>query len=344
MSQAPFLTLPQELIDEIVDCISDSNYDWGNKPNILRACASVCRSFRPRAQTRLFSQLRFWACDAKQLAGKVDRLDAVLHDNPHLASHVRSLCFEVQSSTIAIFHYPVLFCIVSMITQATSQLGLPSKTIIHGHGQSSDYGSHPSQFCDNRALNAQLVQPFLAPYITSMELCGLTNVPIELVTSCRSLRKLELCDVTLEASDREAIDPMLRPRLDEFTFKECGHDTIRYLVDYYLDFRYLLRLESSGDPIEDSDDLRYILDVCADSLEELSLTCSELFTDYPPFDFALLIHDPLRSRGKLPLRRRQRHGSTREPSSTGDIVDFRRRIRQSTSRLLCYPQYTFDGQ
>ncbi|KAF8958885.1 hypothetical protein BDZ97DRAFT_1840486 [Flammula alnicola] len=290
-----FSSLSQEVVDEIIDHVRGDDSPWpllacatvcrtfqddDSTWNLL-ACATVCRSFQSRSQKYLFTDIRIFGLnDKEKLVKKVHSLHSALHENRLLASHVRNIEFYLKKTNIGIFHHPMLLSIMSLITQAIS--GREFRFAIEVRRDNNF--SPEVLFDDNHAIETQLVQPFLAPYVTSMALCGLSDIPVSMVASCRRLEWLNLHRVTLEHRDGE-LPPTLRPRLDGFLFDDCSR-SIRDLAKHYLDFSGLTMLECGGD-VEEFNDMLYILGFCSSSLEILKLTC--LDADYgQDYDLSLL--------------------------------------------------------
>ncbi|KAF8519846.1 hypothetical protein JB92DRAFT_3094813 [Gautieria morchelliformis] len=89
--------LALEIIDDIIGHVDAKDYDIDpNYPlenegrSHLRACSLVSRLWLPLSQRRLFHSIMFcpWVAE---IHAKVQRLDHVLHNSPHLANYIRVL-------------------------------------------------------------------------------------------------------------------------------------------------------------------------------------------------------------------------------------------------------------
>ncbi|KAJ7495408.1 hypothetical protein FB451DRAFT_1214051, partial [Mycena latifolia] len=78
--------LAQELVDHIIDFLSDSSTD-------LKACALVSHTFVYAAQSHIFNEISigFGASTPAQFHSLWSRLQATLHVSPHLVQHIRRL-------------------------------------------------------------------------------------------------------------------------------------------------------------------------------------------------------------------------------------------------------------
>ena len=118
------IRLPQELVDLVIDSVSDRHLDWigaFRNLDILRACALVAKGWLKRAQRRIFQWIEL--PDTTTLYRLVD----VLRASPHLASYVEVLslsrrgkkaymgysagCVEVLFSTVLGGLLPKLRCV-----------------------------------------------------------------------------------------------------------------------------------------------------------------------------------------------------------------------------------------
>jgi hypothetical protein len=82
MSISP--TLPPEIIDEIVDKLSNED-----DRITLKACSAVCSSFRDPAQKKLFSSIYIHSSPKATLRN--DCLSEILISNPHIATFIESV-------------------------------------------------------------------------------------------------------------------------------------------------------------------------------------------------------------------------------------------------------------
>ncbi|KAL1658166.1 hypothetical protein GGF50DRAFT_131868 [Schizophyllum commune] len=162
-------TLPQELREEILQHLSTS-------PGVLATCALAHRTLTPTAQALLFKKITFTD------AHRARSLNILLHTSPHLAKYVRCLIISefysadgwITSATLE------LATILNALSNITT-LALRSKRIAYG-----DMGYF------------QHVLRRSARVLRALELMGVSDMPLELVTGYRlaSLRLINVVPAT----------------------------------------------------------------------------------------------------------------------------------------------------
>ncbi|KDR74650.1 hypothetical protein GALMADRAFT_559576 [Galerina marginata CBS 339.88] len=276
---APFSKLSQELIDEIIDALLDPQ-EAERKISQFCACALVCRAFRHRSQKHAFYLMTPLPIRANANCRKrVDELHGILQENPRIASYIRRLDLNMNDTNGWLFD-DCFFCEIMEIVSKTWAVGMNLELSVHGW-------SLPFQFTNNRTFETRFAKPFITPFITSLNMESIKNIPVFLLAHCPHLVELKLILVTLEAiSPLNAIDidHSLCPRLRKFTFESCG-DTIRILATGYVDFGYLQQLSVSGRFSDQLGDIDLILNASSSSLDELHLDFCKLRNSVMAFFF-----------------------------------------------------------
>ncbi|KAJ6537388.1 hypothetical protein DFH09DRAFT_1178122 [Mycena vulgaris] len=112
-SASPVSSLPQELIDKVIE-------ETGTDTATLRSCALVCRTFLRCSQARMFLHIEILPISSApwQLA---QRLHLALQHSPHLCLYIRSLrIVEGWTPATRWVTDPALIDILSMLTVLTS--------------------------------------------------------------------------------------------------------------------------------------------------------------------------------------------------------------------------------
>ncbi|KDR74633.1 hypothetical protein GALMADRAFT_558969 [Galerina marginata CBS 339.88] len=231
-SFAPFLHLSQEVVDQIIDSLLDTSEPELGRSN-FPACALVCRSFRHRSQKHIFHSTTILSIYSKaSCEDRVDSFHGVLQANPRIASYVRRLHLDIDSASEWAVDDPVFLQIMKLVTRSWA-VGMRLELSVTG-------GWDNFQFTCNRTFETRFVKPFVTPFITSLHLEDVFNVPISLIAHCPHLVELKLINVTVEAvrpPHATDIDYSMRPRPLEFTFKHSSgyrskdlHNTNRILL------------------------------------------------------------------------------------------------------------------
>ncbi|KDR74645.1 hypothetical protein GALMADRAFT_141006 [Galerina marginata CBS 339.88] len=268
-SFSPFSHLSQEVIDQVIDSLLDTGEPELGISNFY-ACALVCRSFRHRSQKHIFHSTTILnTSSAASCEDRVDSFHGVLQANPRIASYVRRLHLDIDSVSEWAVDDPVFLQIMKLVTQNWA-VGMQLELSVTG-------GWDNFQFTCNRTFETQFVKPFVTPFITSLDLQDVFNVPISLIAHCPHLVELKLIYVTVEAARPPhaiGIDHSMRPRPLEFTFK-YWEETIQILAEAYIDFSHLQRLSASGYHSKELHNTNRILATCCSSLERLELAFEE---------------------------------------------------------------------
>ncbi|KDR74644.1 hypothetical protein GALMADRAFT_559331 [Galerina marginata CBS 339.88] len=267
---APFSNLSQELVEEIVDALVDTQESDLHISNLC-ACALVCRSFRHRAQKYIFYSMTLLGLKTEaNCRERVDSFHEILQKNPRIASYIRRLRFDMDDTAKWVFEDPLLLQIMELVTK-TWVVG--TKLELSIFAWSEDF-----HFTDNRTFETRFVKPFVTPFITSLDLHYVYDVPLTLFSHCPHLVDLSLIWVTVEASPRFnviAVDQSLRSRPHKFTFQSLD-SSFRALSATCIDFSHLQYLSASGYLSDEIPDLNFILEASSSSLKCLELEFDEL--------------------------------------------------------------------
>ncbi|KDR74630.1 hypothetical protein GALMADRAFT_249536 [Galerina marginata CBS 339.88] len=288
-SFAPFSDLSQELIDQIIDALFDNHdidkceFDLATSELSPRemsdfcACALVCRSFRHRSQKHVFSSMTVLGTRSTKFDQwwRVDKLSEIMQENPRVASYVRRLCFNLTNITQQIVEDPFFLHLMEGITRDWAvgmRLELAIRVSIRSTGL---------QFQDNEFLETNFIQTSATPFITSLKLYYVHNVPVTLFAHFPYLMELELDEVNLKAVRPDQainIDPSLRPRLQKFKFKNSYGDTKPELATTFIDFSHLIRISLDADLSDELPGIICILDASSRSLEYMHVSFAKPFS------------------------------------------------------------------
>lgn len=103
--------IPLEIIDAIIDQISGLH----NSSNTWKTCALVSKSFRPHSQRLLYRSILINTGHPS----RVLRLHAILEDSPHLAAHVRDLSLLNEPRGLALI-FDTLVDTLARFTRVTN--------------------------------------------------------------------------------------------------------------------------------------------------------------------------------------------------------------------------------
>ncbi|KAF8886241.1 hypothetical protein CPB84DRAFT_1850159 [Gymnopilus junonius] len=188
----PFHGLPQELVEEIKDCI-----DADSDASTLSALSRSCKAFLPWCQRRLFSTISFRCADYPRqyvpelhdpLQAKIEALLDILQSSPHIAGYVRRLEISITTQHNYWVTEEPFITIMEIINRSGNFI---KELCLYAV-------SFPEQFYDLRALEQKFLQPFINPYITSLTISGLVNVPISLLTESVNLQDFTINHSALE--------------------------------------------------------------------------------------------------------------------------------------------------
>lgn len=261
----PILQLSQEVIDEIVDKIPLA---------ALFTLSLVGRLFRPRCEKHIFTSILFFQDGSRWPLGESARVKGfidILSRKPYIAGYVRELHLGVdEGSQEWIVEKPGFLEIMDLIRQSAARSPLKKLELI---------GTR-TRITNPRRFSESLCAPFITPFLSSLCLERLDDVPLTLVTNCVNLKKLELDNVTFEDLDVSAIIDASKsyPQLREMRFNQCTQGIITLLQQKvpgsrpFLILSRLRILEADLCPVENMKILQDLLKLSSGSLEELRLT------------------------------------------------------------------------
>jgi len=216
--------LPQEIVDTIVDGCSLSR-----NLKILRNCALVCRAFLPRSQRHIFLGIRI-SCAiqrGKMLTGgrRLDELYNILQRSPHIAGYVRDIRLVVKDNRSWVVGNPKFEWIMDLLTRNA----VFKRFHFDGHLTSDKFGViTPSHL---QSFEKSFSQRYIVPFITSLKLYRVKNVPISLLVGSSRLKKLTLIRTTLGDIEmwNHRLDNTTLPKLHELYFHHCS-ETVTSLL------------------------------------------------------------------------------------------------------------------
>lgn len=185
--------LSQELVDEIIDFLylhaKETHWSHGNHYHYLSNCALVCRSFVARSQMHLFSQITLPAQPGsrKLRAGDYSRISsllAILDKNPSLANHIQQLRLVLPAGHTSWMYYtPEMLPLMNKINSTP----VPLRTLCI---DTATRFQIPSAASFRKVID--FWERTIAPYITTIRIERVTELPPNLLTMCPHLRDLTL--------------------------------------------------------------------------------------------------------------------------------------------------------
>ncbi|KAH9478221.1 hypothetical protein JR316_0008674 [Psilocybe cubensis] len=183
MAPSPISKLSQELIDRIIDALvepSEVNLASLNSSpshnSALFSSSLICRSFRARSQKLLYSHVTIdvhrvdsfyrLIMDSGIIAGYVEDLELLLTHNDY------KWLWEDQ-------RFMRIMNALALPRSALRTLSLRTRHVIQN-------------IEDGRAMVQKFIKPFIGPKITSLQIYGLSSIPVEVVSSCVNLTHLVL--------------------------------------------------------------------------------------------------------------------------------------------------------
>lgn len=273
---SPFSRLSQEIIDKIIDHIAgDSPRFRGYVNSDIRHCALVSRSFRPRSEFHIFGTLYLQeSTDARQR--KLQTLAEVIRGNPKIVDYIRGLSLECVNFEYSwIGDDPIFLDIMRAVSIPEQPL---RKLTFKADGWLGDgYGVHRfDNITEFQPLLDNFFRPFIFPFITTLVLERVKDVPFEVVESCVNLVDLDLDHVKLIGkSSKFALDDFTRP-----TLKRLSHHRSRPPLwdtcpmdgwDAVFDLSQLQYLAVYKDKLLDLKFEQHIVDAAGASLRDLHL-------------------------------------------------------------------------
>ncbi|KAF8803305.1 hypothetical protein BYT27DRAFT_7244361 [Phlegmacium glaucopus] len=246
--------LCQDLIDLIIDHLADSG----------QQCPIVSRSFRQRSQ-----QHRFKSIVINGDKTRIQNLFTIIQHNPYIADYIQALTLERTDLEYSwICGNPLFLAVMDKIS--TSDRPLRKLTMRVGADVGDGY--YGTLMWDPKLLLDRFFLPFISPFITSLTLERLKNVPIEVVESCIHLTHLELLEVELVGERRNSSQSHHHPlKLQHLAFSRSGFEDLLNpsLSLSTLDLSHLKSFIAYTDDLRDLALENQIIDVSRESLEEI---------------------------------------------------------------------------
>ncbi|CAA7261170.1 unnamed protein product [Cyclocybe aegerita] len=201
MRKGPIYRLPQELIDEVVDCVySDLSDD--NDGALLShhvACPLVCRFFTQRSQMHVFHAIKvgtYREDRSEERARRIQRLKRILKRNRRLISYIIRLTIEIPQDNEWLGTDKTFLDVIKTIVNKDHSLQALSLWGSYGH------------LVNPSAVLNSFFAPFILPSITSLELRCIPAFPLSIIARCTQLKTLIVSNLTLSRSPVELSPPI----------------------------------------------------------------------------------------------------------------------------------------
>ncbi|KAF9529475.1 hypothetical protein CPB83DRAFT_852740 [Crepidotus variabilis] len=210
-------SLPQEIIDEIIDCVAQS----AEHLSLLRACSLTSQSFRRRSQSHLFRVLDFGYPHPQDYSLRVERLHFLLRlllERPELAAYPRQLILQPSFNRSRWMYENKTFHAVLSLLENLDEV------IIKGVGR---FGQS-SGFWSRQAFVDKFWKPMIQPRLTTLVLRHIVMAPLELLMFCPQLTALTLICTTFAQPSNAQFVPLRPNRL------KCnwGSETLHFVADW----------------------------------------------------------------------------------------------------------------
>ncbi|KAF9527445.1 hypothetical protein CPB83DRAFT_884225 [Crepidotus variabilis] len=194
-------TLSSELIDEIIDDLSD--------PDDIQACSLVCHLFLPRCQYHIFNTFRINSVERTNFTG----LRETLEMRPILKTYVRRFKFEISYADTGSripqgLYNNAEFLQLMAILFPVQNLTLELQLCLYSQ---ADWTS----FAEN------LWKPFIAPCIATLILKHFDPFPGDSILQCPNLTSISTVETMFKIDGPTLYPP---PYLPHLTFLEVGTD------------------------------------------------------------------------------------------------------------------------
>ena len=274
-STFPHITsrLAQEIIDNIIDCCSSPR-----DLKVLKVLSLVCRAFLPRSQRHIFVGIRI-ACaihqgEIKTGGRRLDELYDILQHSPHIAGYVREIRLVVKDNDSWSAGNPKFEWIMDHLTRNRVFNRFHIDCHLSGDKVMIAPGHLPS-------FEQSFSQRYIVPFITSLKLYRVKNIPISLLVSSPGLQKLSLIRTTL--GDMPNNPPNLNnnntatlPKLQALFFYRSS-DIVTALLGNpqngsppLLDLSHLYTLSVNQDSLEDVQCATRIIQLTSRSLRQIN--------------------------------------------------------------------------
>ena len=264
----PILQLSQELIDEIID----------NTPELkdLKSLSLVCWAFHPRCEKHIFASIMFDSDDAvgwDERATRIQEFINILSRKPYIASYVRELHLGLEGRDQEwIVEDSGFLKIMDLIRHSAARSPL-NKFELSGNIFQQKKIINPRRFAES------FCTPFITPFLSSLCIEDLDDVPLTLVTDCVNLKSLDIVRTTFGGLDlvKNMNTSQSYPELEVLRFDQCtrGIDTLlqREVSGSrpFINISKLRIIKTNVCWLENMKILQDLLDMSSASLEELYL-------------------------------------------------------------------------
>lgn len=267
--------LAQEIIDNIIDFCSTPK-----DLKILKVLSLVCRAFLPRSQRHIFVGIRI-ACaihqgEIKTGGKRLDELYDILQHSPHIAGYVREIRLVVKDNDSWAAGNPKFEWIMDHLTRNRVFNRFHIDCHLSGDKVMIAPGHLPS-------FEQCFSQRYIVPFITSLKLYRVKNIPIGLLLSSPGLQKLSLIRTTLGDMPNPPPPNNLHhnnatplPKLQALFFYRSS-DTVTALLGNpqngsppLLDLSHLYTLSVNQDSLEDINCAIRIIQITSRSLRQIN--------------------------------------------------------------------------
>ncbi|KAF8803304.1 hypothetical protein BYT27DRAFT_7110427, partial [Phlegmacium glaucopus] len=259
-----YVMLFQDLIDLIIDHLADSGHQ----------CPIVSRSFRQRSQQHRFKSI---VINGDQT--RIQNLFTIIQHNSDIAHYIQALTLESDGLKYSwIGRNPLFIAVMDKISN--SDRPLRKLTIRPG---ADEYHGYATLILDDpRPLLDHFFLPFISPFITSLTLEKLDNVPIEVVESCIHLTHLELLEVELVAERRNSSQSHHHPLKLQHLAHRFSRSALMELLypsssSPSLDLSHLKSFVIYTDELRALEFENEIIDVSRESLEEIYIITTNTY-------------------------------------------------------------------
>ena len=260
--------LAQEIIDNIIDCCSSPR-----DLKILKVLSLVCRAFLPRSQRHIFVGIRI-ACaihqgEIKTGGRRLDELYDILQHSPHIAGYVREIRLVVKDNDSWAAGNPKFEWIMDHLTRNR----VFNRFHIDCHLSGDKVMIPPGHL---QSFEQCFSQRYIVPFITSLKLYRVKNIPISLLLSSPGLQKLSLIRTSLSDIPNPIPNSASLPKLQALFFYRSSEAVTALLGNPQtgspplLDLSHLYTLSVNQDSLEDIQCAIRIIQVTSRSLRQIN--------------------------------------------------------------------------
>jgi len=272
--------IPQEITDAILEQVAGCH----ESSDVWRTCALVSTSFRPYSQKLLFRTIKIDTAHPS-----LSRLHAVLEDAPHLATHVQELTLSITPRGLT----EVLETLLDTLTRFTRVTNCTW----------TEYGvSGPSWEWSTENFRMKLYQFLRLPSLARVVIHGAGPVLVDFLASCEQLKSLtvnvpsdyvEGSHISISPAAASVSTTRSTPGsglLEELIIHQSRNLELIHSLTSQSSRLHLSRLRKftlirpyGNSNLEEAEigACQQVLDLCADSLEELAFGKDLLIVTLP---------------------------------------------------------------